>query len=470
MEPNNTNIESVDPLIVIPITEVGVNRVKWATQNIPKFCVLPWINLHTTPTGDIKLCCSIQYDSYIINENENRFNLGYDDIEKIWNSGHMRFTREQHRTGNGISSCNECYKMEDISGHSPRIGQNNEWLSRQETDEYTQKTLETSTDDIVEDLGHMPISLELRLGNQCNLQCISCWGMSSSLIQEERKNLISSDIMSINETAENYRTQWSKEVKEVEDSDLRQWFETETFYSNMSKMAPHLKRLYTTGGEPTLIKANYKMMQMMLDAGNTDCAIEFTSNMAVWNNEFYSRLEKFNNAEIQMSIDGLGEVGEYIRYPSNLKKVTENVFRAVELASTRPGWKVKCYTVLQAFNYRNLIPIWEMIREASDKYNVNIDWWPITLYSPSFLSLAAVDKGQRLSYIETFKSQAIDFNSKKSKFIISPNTIKPCIESIVNPDYDEHLNHKLKTYTEIMDKSRSKNGLELFSKEINNDA
>lgn len=469
-ELNMENSESIDPIVVIPTTEIGENRVKWATQNIPKFCVLPWINLHTTPTGDIKLCCSIQYNSYIMKQPDVIFNLGYDDIEQIWNSGHMRFTREQHRTGNGISSCNECYKMEEVSGHSPRIGQNNEWLERQKTDEYTQKTLETTANNLIEDLGHMPISLELRLGNQCNLQCISCWGMSSSLIQDERKSLVNSDILSINNISEKYREQWKKEVKEVGDSDLRSWFESETFYNNMKKMAPNLRRLYTTGGEPTLIKANYKMMQLMLDAGNKECAIEFTSNMAVWNNEFYSRLEKFHNAEIQMSIDGMGIIGEYIRYPSNLAKVEENVFKAAALVATRPGWKLKCYTVLQGLNYRHLLPIWELLRRVADQYNIKINWWPITLYSPSFLGLAAISKEQRLAYAEEFKVKAQEFNSQSSMFRISPSTITPCIESMVNPEYSEHLNSKLKTYIEIMDKSRLKNGLEIFSREINNDA
>lgn len=462
-------MESEDPLIVIPATQIDDDRVKWAVENIPKFCVLPWINLHTTPTGDMKLCCSIQYNSFITDSDDEVFNMGRDDIRKIWNSGFMRYTREQHRTGNGISSCLECYRMEEVNGHSPRVGQNEEWIRRQEHDQETKDALETSTSNLIEDLPHLPISLELRLGNQCNLQCISCWGMSSSLIQDERKNLISSDLMDGDPITRKYKEQWKKEVAEVDNSDLRQWFDTDVFYNNIRLIAPTLKRLYTTGGEPTLIKANYKMMQMMLDVGNRDCAIEFTSNMVTWNKEFYNRLDQFHNAEIQMSLDGMGEIGEYLRYPSNMDKIRENVFRAVEMASDKPGWKIKCYTVLQALNYKHLIPIWELLREVSDKYNKQIDWWPITLYSPGMLSVSSVSKEQRSDYVEeTFKAQVEAFNKIPSKFKVSDHTVNACLDSILNPQYNEELNKKLNAYIGIMDKSRSLNGLELFSKELNN--
>jgi sulfatase maturation enzyme AslB (radical SAM superfamily) len=259
---------------------------------------------------------------------------------------------------------------------------------------------------------------------------------------------------------------WKYEKELVDATDVKNWYETDMFYENFRKVAPKLKRLYTTGGEPTLIKANYKMMQMLLDAGNTDCAIEFTSNMTTWNYEFYSRLEKFKNVEIQMSLDGAGDVGAYVRYPSDMNRIKDNIMKAVEMASTRPGWKVKCYTVLQALNYRHIIPVWEMLREAADKHTKHIDWWPITLYSPPQLSLAAIPMEARLEYLKEFKLLAAEFNSKVSYFRINDNTMVPCIDSIKNPEYDPKLHENLKLYVKVLDKSRKLNGVELFKTEL----
>jgi sulfatase maturation enzyme AslB (radical SAM superfamily) len=259
---------------------------------------------------------------------------------------------------------------------------------------------------------------------------------------------------------------WKHEKELVDATDVKNWYETDMFYENFRKVAPKLKRLYTTGGEPTLIKANYKMMQMLLDAGNTDCAIEFTSNMVAWNYEFYSRLEKFKNVEIQMSLDGAGDVGAYVRYPSDMNRVKENVMKAVEMASSRPNWKIKCYTVLQALNYRHIVPVWEMLREAADTHAKHIDWWPITLYSPPQLSLAAIPMEARLLYLKEFKLLAAEFNSTVSYFRISENTMTPCIDSIKNPAYDPELHENLIRYVKVLDKSRDISGIELFKTEL----
>lgn len=462
-------MDTIDPMIIIPSKIIGTDRVQWAVDNISNFCVLPWLNLNTTPTGDIKLCCSIQRESYVENSKRLPYNLGRDSIENIWNSNYMTFAREQHRTGNGLSACEECYEMEDKNGHSPRIGQNAEWLNRQQNNPITQDAMGASTHNLVGNLKKFPISLELRLGNKCNLKCISCWGMSSSLIHEERKQIIATASDTDNKITSDFMRRWTNEVNDVEKSDLKNWYETSTFYNNIELMAPNLQRLYTTGGEPTLIKSNYKMLQILLDAKNTQCSVEFTSNMKTWNHEFYSRLEKFKTVEIQMSLDGMGEVGEYIRYPSNMTEVMANVERAVELASTRPGWKIKVYTVLQAFNYKHLLDIWEFLRDISDKYKKIIDWWPITLYMPNHLNLGAVDKNQRETYAKELTQQANDFNNNLSLFKINEHTLQSTIGSIVNFEYDGSLNEKLVAYTRIIDQSRGLDGISLFHKELFND-
>jgi hypothetical protein len=188
--------------------------------------------------------------------------------------------------------------------------------------------------------------------------------------------------------------------------------------------------------------------------------------MTAHNHEFYSRLQQFKNVEIQISLDGAGEIGSYIRYPSDMSRVKENIMKAVEMASTRPNWKVKCYTVLQVLNFRHLIPIWEILREAADKYNKHIDWWPITLYAPPFLALGAISMEKRLECIKEFKLLAAEFNSKVSYFRINDSTMNPCIDSIKTPPYDPELQTQLQHYIRVLDKSRNLNGIELFKTEL----
>ena len=438
--------------------------VDWMVENSTKFCVLPWLNLNTNPNGNTKLCCSIQLDTFVSDEAATPFNLGYHDIEEIWNSSYMRYVRERKRSDTGVSDCIDCYRMEKLSGHSPRQGQNTMWMTKKARDFKLDNFLNKAmlpiyiADQVVKQL---PTSLELRLGNQCNLQCISCWGMSSSLIHSERSRYL--DNNEVDDPSLTWlKPVWERERILVEKTDVSQWFDTDMFYSNFKKMAPTLRRLYVTGGEPTVIKSNNKMFEMLLEADNDSCGIEFTSNMTTWNQSFYDKLEKFKNVEIQMSIDGIDEVGEYIRYPCDFAKVRANVNRAVELASTRPGWRIKCYTVLQALNFNHLIPIWDMLQELANKHDQRIDWWPITLYTPNFLSIAAVDLATRLPYMEELTKAGERFTDGAAPFTVNPDTMSACRDSIVNVEFNPTLKDQLNAYIKFNDKQRSLNGATLF--------
>lgn len=449
----------------VPKSVPNEQRITWLTENLNRLCVLPWINIHTNPNGDIKLCCSITLDHFVNTMEEPKpkkiFNLGYDDIDEVWNGSYMQNVRNLHRQNNGARECYECYKMEKVSSHSPRKGQNAVWMERKNRDKPLSDYFEkVSKEELYSNAEQLPVSLELRLGNQCNLRCVTCWGMSSSLIQEERKSILGSGILKENKL-EWLHDRWEDEVKNVDNADVKEWYETETFYNNFKKMAPHLRRLYTTGGEPTLIKANYRMLEELIAAGNTGCRIEFTSNMAAWNPKFYEALSKFDNVEVQMSIDGVKSVGEYIRYGSEWAKVKENVDRIVNMASSRPNWKVACFTVLQAMNYNHITDIWTFLGEIARNNKKRIFWWPITLNHPPHLGLACIPLEERKTAIPKIKEEVRKFpvDNSNDKFQVGEDALKALTDSILNTNYDESLSSKFNTYKNFLNIYRaSQNG------------
>lgn len=455
---NNDNIPDHIKYAVPKVpASVGKNkRIDWLAYKLKNFCLLPWLNLNTNPNGFIKLCCNIQVDHFVAKDGK-PFNMGYHDIEEIWNSAYMDNVRGLHRQNNGSGECTECYKIERISGHSPRMGQNVMWLAKKEQDEELSDFLaKVSREELYTFLDQLPVSLELRLGNKCNLKCITCWGMSSSLVQTERLDIINKG--TLKEYNLNWLDhKWREETEVVEKTELTEWYDTDMFYENFRKMAPRLKRLYTTGGEPTVIKANYRALEMLLEAGNKTCSIEFTSNMTTWNPKFYDALSQFENVEIQMSIDGVDEVGEYIRYPSDFSTVRENIFKAVEMASKNPKWRIKSYTVLQALNYKELTPVWDLINEAATKYDKHIDWWPITLSSPAHLSLSTVPLEERLEYLPTALEYAKNFDNPSKPFCLSKDTIETYTDSLRNIPFDPSLQKRFNDYIKFLDDYRKNN-------------
>lgn len=442
----------------VPSEVPSEKRIDWVTGNLKKFCVLPWLNMNTNPNGNVKLCCSIAMDYFVAGKNR-PFNLGYDDIDDIWNSAHMDNVRRLHRQNNGSSDCTDCYNIEKVSGHSPRLGQNKLWVERKNNDsELSDYLTNVSNEELYAYSDMLPVSLELRLGNQCNLKCITCWGMSSSLIHEERKEMVKSGKLLSNDL-ESLNDKWKKDIDIVEEADMTEWYETETFYRNFRRMAPRLRRLYTTGGEPTLIKANYRMLEELVAAGNTNCKIEFTSNMTTWNPKFYENLSKFDNVEIQMSIDGIEEVGEYIRYGTEWEKVKENVLKVAEMASVRPGWRLVCYTVLQALNYQYLTGIWEFLSGISFETAKPIDWWPITLTHPPYLNLSVVPLEERQNSLPRILEEAKRYEPGKQSFALGADAVQALTDSIQNMPYNEQMGKQFISYKNFLDSYRkSTNG------------
>ena len=348
------------------------------------WCPYPWNNLNTNTDGSLKLCCAILENHHFTDKNET-LNFGKDNIEKIWNSDYVQKIRQDLLDNKKPKACDVCWKLEDKKIKSSRIAilEENIYSKNLKVEDY-------------------PNSLELRLGNKCNLKCLTCWSVSSSSIYEERKKALNEkqslpDWLSVN---------WNSETKYV-DSQNYDWYNSEKFDENFHKIAKGLKRLYLTGGEPTLIKSNIKILKSLEQAKNKDCHISFTTNLSLWNEEFYQQLEKFNNCEIQISIDGYGELNEYIRNPSDWLKIDSNLNRLIDLEA---GKKIKIYTV---FSILNFLWIDELIEYLIKKFsNRKAEWVPIVLQAPEFLSTDCLSENLKLKAVEKLKNILIKNNNQ----------------------------------------------------------
>lgn len=70
------------------------------------------------------------------------------------------------------------------------------------------------------------------------------------------------------------------------------------------------------GGEPLLSDRVWQILDRLARAGNLICDINFTSNGSVrLSDQQLSILQKFSNVSFHFSIDGVGAVFEYLRYP-----------------------------------------------------------------------------------------------------------------------------------------------------------
>jgi MoaA/NifB/PqqE/SkfB family radical SAM enzyme len=293
------------------------------------FCILAWNHIAVDPEGNIKPCCI--YKGSIKKPDGTIYNLGHDKIEDFYNSPEYVDIREKMLKGEPVTGCIQCVNYENYGKESRRLNYNH--MYRDQLDK-TSPIADTKIEYI-----------DLRFGNLCNLQCRSCNPRNSSQLNKQ-----------VSEHSE------LKKYYISVDNDINQWYETTTFQDNINSQLENIKILYITGGEPTLIKKNFELLEKLIELGySKDILLVTNSNMTNNNNKFFELLSEFKKVIFLASIDGYKTVQEYIRYPSNWGQISNNL--QTLLSCNYPNIVVKVSIVVQITNIGNITQLLDYCEE-----------------------------------------------------------------------------------------------------------
>ena len=389
------------------------------------------MNLNSNTDGSVKICCAQNENMHLKKDDDTTFNLYEDDISEVWNSKHIQDIRKRLLNGEQIQECNVCWNVEnaekDYGGHdAPKSTRLDSIQSYMEDDgifswlrESIEKNMQSTLDDgVVEESLK---SLELRLGNHCNLKCNMCWGYSSSRINSERLHLLQSKDKDMPSWLFDM---WYPSEYDISKIDMM-WHENPKFLENFKKVAPTLKRLYVTGGEPSIIEANTKIINHLIDIGNKECHVSFTTNLIVWNEDLYEKLEFFDRSEVQVSVDGYRKSQEYIRYGSDWRTVSDNFKKLIKLPDKV---RIQVYNVFQIYNMFETYKLMKWMDSLSTRgvLKRNVGFYSILIDQPLYLRTNVMpwsirDKAMRL-YREfydysTYDNEYLDFHGNANKII-----------------------------------------------------
>lgn len=80
------------------------------------------------------------------------------------------------------------------------------------------------------------------------------------------------------------------------------------------------------GGEPLYEKLNFYILEKLIEQNNKKCFVSITTNGSVdLSSNQKALLSQFTNLNFNISIDGIGPVFEYMRYPLQWHKLLENL-------------------------------------------------------------------------------------------------------------------------------------------------
>ncbi|MDC0862965.1 twitch domain-containing radical SAM protein [bacterium] len=240
------------------------------------FCSAPWTVLYVGMNGYTKPCTRsiISHD------------LTSNTVEEIASNDKYKTLRGEILKDNITDNCKKCLLSENVTDAGDFLSLRHLYnvLSIDSTVDYT-------------DVEQFQLkALDLHWSSLCDLKCVTCWHKQSSSIAIEQN-------MPVNHTP-----------PAVADKII------DYVVTNQAG----LNEIYLSGGEPTLIKYNLKLLRQI--EKRPDLLLRVNTNMQ-WkqDNAIIQEILKFPNVMFTCSIDGFGEKFNYIRRGGNWNTTLNNI-------------------------------------------------------------------------------------------------------------------------------------------------
>lgn len=307
---------------------------------------MPWSSIMILPTGDFKICCftghrhnNIETHGVAVDDDGNSMNVLTHDIMEAMNSKWHKELRLAQSKGERHEICRVCWDRDDAAERQGEISTSlrvvRSYYQNLEGKEdrpggFPMKGSITwdQADKWMDEDGSiktMPLSLDMRFSNLCNSKCIMCEPLYSNLWYEEQLTIHKKDYFDVG--PKQYKI--NKKIggsRATYSADMPDWNDDPRWWAQFDKMAPHLRHIYITGGEPFVQPVHDVFIQKLVDRGFAkDIVIEYDTNLTVLNPKILTMLKEFKDIIIRVSLDGVGEQYNLIRFPAKFDRVVANM-------------------------------------------------------------------------------------------------------------------------------------------------
>ena len=296
------------------------------------FCMAPWTHTYLSPQTERRMCCASRepaqsFKQYIDTGNDAKEYRPM-TLDEHWNSDHMRSVRRRMMSGEKLPECEVCdnklLNTNVYRSYWNRLFRDKIGEAFESTDDDGSTTMKT-------------ISFDYRFNNLCNFKCRMCGDMlSSSWEAESRKQ----------GTWNEQRQPWMvsplrEQIKKFQDTQV-----VEEFTNAVENRT--IKEIYWCGGEPLMWEIHWKAMKRIIDLGfQKEVYVRYNTNLSrvEWQGtDLFELLPQFQDWQLCCSLDGTGEIGEYIRDGLEYDKWLANFKKGLEVAKTAREMRID-YTI-----------------------------------------------------------------------------------------------------------------------------
>jgi molybdenum cofactor biosynthesis enzyme MoaA len=324
-------------------------------------------------------------------------------MKEAWNSETYATIRKQLLNNERPGMCTRCFREEDSGIRSARQAWNHKW---QQDENYN----ESAPFDIK--------YVDLRLSNLCNLKCRMCNPYASNMWVKEWASV-----------------EHALEPSEYERLSRMDWPEREKTWENLFAIAHTVEEIYLTGGEPTVIKEQKRLLDYFIDNGTAkDIRLKYNTNLVKVPAWLLEKWRHFKRVQLNCSIDATGDLDHYIRFPSKWSTVLKNF----EYIRTLDNADIEIHCTVQMYNILRLNDFIEWAKPYEHKIYFNI------LNHPEYLNIRVLPN--------KLKQQA---HEQLTPYVDLPK-VQGIIDYMWHEDWSNRLS-KFYKYTHTLDASRDEN-------------
>lgn len=264
------------------------------------------------------MCCHTdpRVDSGLLKNGSGEFlHASSASFAEVRNSQTLKAVRKAMLAGEWHEQCSHCQAEELTGMKSPRRNAVEKWQSVLSAD----RAIRLTNSDGTLELSDFPLlSYDLRLGNVCNLKCRMCGPMDSRFWYSDYQKLYK-----INHFKDSHGSVFFTDQKK---NDPYLWFEDSFFWEELFLQKESIESLYLVGGEPLLIAEHFEFLRKLVSSGVAkNIELIYNTNLTHLDDSMISLWRNFRSVGIGVSIEGVYEVNDYIRAPSNFAIVERNL-------------------------------------------------------------------------------------------------------------------------------------------------
>ena len=284
-----------------------------------------------------------------------------------------------------------------------------------------------------------PQDWQIELGNYCNSACVFCTPDSSSRLASEFKKL-----------------------KIINQTPAKSWAENPVLLKKVIKDicdSPRTKYIHFIGGETVITPAFKTILEKLIQVGlNNTVTIGFTTNLTVMPEPVIDLISQFHSVNIGMSVECLTPVNDYVRWPSDIDTIKQNLDKWVELGK-KNSWYLTLRVTPTALTIHEVLSVYDYaVAHCLNVESANF------LYKPEYLKVTVLPQHIRQQIAEQFNSWIIKHSTTNQKILnirhpelavqAAVQDAKSYIDYLLSAPDESHLLPKLVDYLKLLETNR----------------